>query len=116
MSQNDFDRFRFQEAMGDMEAVELSEKLGCPKSLISMYQSGQRKPSKMAIQLIALILGVNPAWLCGLDVGKESNVRIISMRSSEAEIIDLYRDANEKGKALITANARMIAGMEEYRK
>lgn len=116
MIQNDFDRFRFQEAIGDMGAGELAEKLGCPKSLISMYLSGQRKPSKMAIQLIAIILGVNPAWLCGIDIEKNSNVRIVSMKANETELIDLYRSVNNQGRALILANARMIAGMEEYRK
>ena len=116
MSQNDFDRFRFQEAIGDMGAVNLAEKLGCPKSLISMYLSGQRKPSKMAIQLISLILGVNPAWLSGLDVSKESSVSIISTKSSESELLDIYRGVNEQGQTLIVANAKLIASMDEYKK
>lgn len=78
MSDHVFDKDRFREAMGDMSIIDLSLKLGCPKSSISMYLSGQREPSKMAIQLIALNLGVNPAWLCGLDVPKYSNAKIIS--------------------------------------
>lgn len=73
-----FDKDRLREAMGEMSVVELADKLGCPKSSISMYLSGQREPSKMAAQLIALNLGVNPAWLAGLDVPKYSNVKIIS--------------------------------------
>lgn len=73
-----FDKDRFREAMGAMSVIDLSERLGCPKSSISMYLSGQRTPSKMAIQLIALNLGVNPGWLCGLDVPKFSNAKIIS--------------------------------------
>ncbi|MBR4193806.1 MAG: helix-turn-helix transcriptional regulator [Oscillospiraceae bacterium] len=88
MKESNFNKERFREAMGDMTAVELAAKLGCTKSSISMYLSGQREPSKMAIQLISLILGVNPAWLCGLDVPKYSNAKIISkepLGSAETE-------------------------------
>ena len=74
-----FDKERFREAMGEMSAIELADKLGCPKSSISMYLSGQREPSKMAVQLIALNLGVNPAWLSGLNAEKYSNAKIISV-------------------------------------
>lgn len=77
-----FDKERFRDAMGDMSVVDLSLKLGCPKSSVSMYLSGQREPSKMAIQLISLVLGVNPAWLCGLDVPKYSNAKIV-LRTDE---------------------------------
>lgn len=73
-----FNKERFREAMGDMTVIELSERLGCPKSSVSYYLSGQRSPSKMAIQLIALNLGVNPCWLCGLDVPKRSNAKIVA--------------------------------------
>lgn len=83
MKEAGFDRDRFREAMGEMSVVDLSLKLGCPKSSISMYLSGQREPSKMAIQLISLILGVNPAWLAGLDVPKYSNAKIVSRDEKE---------------------------------
>lgn len=78
MASMGFDKDRFKEAMGDMTIIELANRLGCGKSSVSMYLSGQREPSKMAIQLIALILGVNPAWLCGFDVPKYSNAKIIA--------------------------------------
>lgn len=69
---------RLREAMGDMQVVDLAEKLGCNKSVVSLYLSRQRVPSKMAIQLMSLVLGVNPAWLYGLDVPKRSNAKIIT--------------------------------------
>ena len=37
-----FSPSRLQEAMGGMSMVDLAEKLGCAKSNISMYLSGQR--------------------------------------------------------------------------
>lgn len=75
---------RLREAMGDMSAIELADKLGCNKSVISLYLSKQRVPSKMAIQLLALVLGVNPAWLYGLDAPKESRVRIVAAEKAPA--------------------------------
>lgn len=93
-----FDKDRFREAMGDMSVIDLANRLGCPKSSISMYLNGQREPSKMAVQLISLVLGVNPAWLCGLDVDKYSNAKIVSVEKAPAisgerkELSDLIQD------------------------
>jgi len=118
MSNLGFDKNRFREAMGEMSTSELAERLGCGKSSVSMYLAGQREPSKMAVQLIALILGVNPAWLCGMDVPKYSNAKIISKTISrptfadvieleevlppdEAQFIELYRLADEIDKQTI---------------
>ena len=84
MSDPLFNKDRFREAMGDMSVVDLAVRLGCPKSSISMYLSGQRSPSKMAIQLIALNLGVNPAWLCGLAGERaEAEVGATAMTASD---------------------------------
>ena len=70
MSDTIFSPERLQEAMGGMSNIDLAEKLGCARSSITMYLSGQRTPSKMTIQLMSICLGVSPAWLMGLDVPK----------------------------------------------
>ena len=70
MTDKIFSPERLQEAMGGMSNIDLAEKLGCARSSITMYLSGQRTPSKMTIQLMAICLGVSPAWLMGLDVPK----------------------------------------------
>ena len=118
MSNLGFDKNRFREAMGDMTTIELADKLGCGKSSISMYLAGQREPSKMAVQLIALIVGVNPAWLCGMDVPKYSNAKVIARDFSkptfsgvidleevlppdEVRLVELYRLADEIDKQTI---------------
>lgn len=95
MSEQMFDKDRLKEAMGDMAPIDLAIKLGCTKSSISMYLSGQRIPSKMAIQLIALVLGVNPAWLCGLDVPKLSNAKIISIENAPTKTDERVREFTE---------------------
>ena len=40
----------------------------------------------------------------------------LELTPAEAELLDIYRIVNDQGKALITGNARMISGMDEYRK
>ena len=70
MSDTIFSPERLQEAMGGMSNIDLAEKLGCARSSITMYLSGQRTPSKMTIQLMSICLEVSPAWLMGLDVPK----------------------------------------------
>lgn len=70
MADKVFSPDRLQEAMDGMSNIDLAEKLGCARSSITMYLSGQRTPSKMTIQLMAICLGVSPAWLMGLDVPK----------------------------------------------
>ena len=70
MLDNSFSPARLKEAMAGMSNIDLAEKLGCARSNISMYLSGERTPSKMTIQLISIYLGVNPAWLMGFDMPK----------------------------------------------
>lgn len=112
-----FDKERFREAMGDMSSIDLAEKLGCPKSSISMYLSGQREPSKMAVQLIALNLGVNPAWLAGIDVPKYSNAKIIAVKEPAStrtdrlderhlKLLELFDLLPDDQKSMIIAQLR----------
>ena len=117
MSDTLFSKDRFREAMGDMTVIDLADRLGCPKSSVSMYLSGQRVPSKMAIQLIALNLGVNPAWLCGLAVPKEYNAKIIAIDDApteasrrKSEFIHLFEQLDEDLQDAFLAQLRAIVG------
>lgn len=47
---------------------DLANKTGIPKSSISMYVSGERKPKQDRITDIAEAYGVNEAWLIGYPV------------------------------------------------
>lgn len=112
-----FDKARFREAMGNTSAMELALRLGCPKSSISMYLSGQRVPSKMAIQLISLNLGVSPEWLCGLDAPKYSNAKIIkreenhnpaptNLSPEEIRLVEIYRRLDQHGQTALMSTAK----------
>ena len=70
MADKFFSPERLLEAMDGRSNIDLAEKLGGARSNIPMYLSGQRTPAKTTIQLIAICLGVNPAWLMGLDAPK----------------------------------------------
>lgn len=51
-----------------MKPIELSEKTGIPKSMLSYYLNGKTKPKADRLHIIAQTLGVSEAWLLGYDV------------------------------------------------
>ena len=115
MASTGFSKERLREAMGDISVIELADRLCCPKSSVSMYLSGQREPSKMAVQLIALNLGVNPAWLCGLDVPRFSNAKIISRENAPAKtderakkFIELFNQLSAEQQDIVLAQLEGI--------
>jgi transcriptional regulator with XRE-family HTH domain len=63
---------RLREALDDlqMKPIELAEKTGVPKSMISYYLSGKSVPKADRIYKIAQALGVSESWLLGYDVPK----------------------------------------------
>lgn len=63
---------RLREALADngMRPIELSEKTGIPKSMVSYYLAGKSQPKADRIYDIARVLGVDEAWLMGFDVPK----------------------------------------------
>ncbi len=63
---------RLREALNDagMKPIELSERTGIPKSMISYYLNGKTKPKADRIYIISTVLDVSEAWLIGYDVPK----------------------------------------------
>ena len=63
-------RDRLREALSNvgMKPIELSEKTGIPKSMVSYYLSGKNIPKSDRVYQIAQVLGVSEAWLLGYDV------------------------------------------------
>lgn len=62
----------------NIKPIELSEKTGIVKSKISSYMSGRYKAKQDGVYLLAQALNVNEAWLMGLDVPMERNLKIES--------------------------------------
>lgn len=61
---------RYQELLDyfHVDQMDMVRKTGIPKSSISMYVNGQRKPRQNKLTLIANAYGVQEAWLMGYDV------------------------------------------------
>lgn len=92
-------RQRLEKALADagMRPSELAERTGISQSTISQYRSGYSKPKSDRLQKIAGVLGVDPAWLMGLDVQKtlyEDSGRL-------AELMKRYAAADDLTKAMI---------------
>ena len=63
---------RLREALNDagMKPIDLSDRTGIPKSMISYYLNGKTKPKADRIYAISVALGVSEAWLLGYNVPK----------------------------------------------
>ena len=70
----------------NIKPIELSEKTGIDKSKISSYMSGRYKAKQDGVYLLAQALNVNEAWLMGLDVPMERNLKIESNVFPTADI------------------------------
>ena len=64
------DRLRTALLEANMKPIELSERTGIPKSMISYYLNGKTKPKADRIYTISKVLGVSEAWLLGYNVPK----------------------------------------------
>lgn len=59
----------------NIKPIELSELTGIDKSKISSYMSGRYKAKQDGVYLLAKALDVNEAWLMGLNVPMEREIR-----------------------------------------
>lgn len=64
------DRLREAIESAGMKPIDLSEKTGIPKSMISYYLNGKTKPKADRLHIISQALDVSEAWLLGFDVPK----------------------------------------------
>lgn len=63
--------------------IELSNKTGIGKGLISRYVSGKVSPKSTKANLIAKALGVSTAWLMGFDVDMKRETDEEMLKASE---------------------------------
>lgn len=59
----------------NIKATELSEKTGIAKSSLSEYINGKYEAKQDGVYLLARALNVNEAWLMGLDVSMEREIK-----------------------------------------
>lgn len=92
------DRLRQALIEADMKPIDLSERTGIPKSMISYYLNGKTKPKADRIYVICQVLGVSEAWLLGYDVPKNRTaeqkknddlVKIIAQMRQDPKFFDI---------------------------
>ena len=109
------ERLRMALVEANMKPIELSERTGIPKSMISYYLNGKTKPKADRIFVISQVLGVSEAWLLGYDVPKNRTAEqkknddlakiVVKMRTDER----FYNTV----KALAELNERQYCTVEQ---
>ena len=67
----------------NIKQVELSEKTGIDKSLISNYLSGKYKAKQNNVYILAKALNVNEAWLMGYNVPMERTISSLDITNDK---------------------------------
>ena len=113
---------RLREALNDigMRPIELSEKTGIPKSMISYYLSGKTTPKSDRVYQIALVLGVNEGWLIGYDVPKartegqkknDAMIDVVKRMKNDPEFFDVVSMLAELPAEQYTSIKQLISAL-----
>jgi transcriptional repressor len=98
---------RIKEALNlrDMKPIELVEQSGVKKSALSQYMSGKITPRQKALDSMAKVLDVSPAWLMGFDVPMERE-DILKDTKFQEKIMNKDSKVELKGDFTITENIK----------
>lgn len=110
-------KIRFQKALDsrNMKPIDIAKKTGISESTISQYRSGYSKPKKERLVLIADALGVNPAWLMGLEAPMY-RIDLSGHRTPLEKVVAAYLDMlNEAGKAEAVKRLAELTELEKYK-
>lgn len=93
-------RTRFERALAyaDKKPADVARSTGISEATLSQYRSGYSKPKRDRLVMIADLLGVNPAWLMGLDVpmvddraADGETLALARKMVADPEIVELYK-------------------------
>ena len=98
-----------------MKQSDLCRLTKIPKSALSQYISGAFEPKQDRIYLMAQALNVSEAWLMGLDVPMERQVKKVSPSESdlsegEKMLLELFRRVPEDQQTLVLQMIRAALG------
>lgn len=98
-----------------MKQSDLCRLTKIPKSALSQYISGAFEPKQDRIYLMAQALNVSEAWLMGLDVPMERQVKKASpsepnLSEGEKMILELFRRVPEEQQTLVLQMIRAALG------
>ena len=98
-----------------MKQSDLCRLTKIPKSALSQYISGAFEPKQDRIYLMAQALNVSEAWLMGLDVPMERQVKKTSpsepdLSEGEKMLLELFRRVPEDQQTLVLQMIRVALG------
>ena len=98
-----------------MKQSDLCRLTKIPKSALSQYVSGAFEPKQDRIYLMAQALNVSEAWLMGLDVPMERQVKKVSpsepyLSEGEKMLLDLFNRVPEDKQELVLQMIRAAFG------
>lgn len=98
-----------------MKQSDLCRLTQIPKSALSQYISGAFEPKQDRIYLMAQALNVSEAWLMGLDVPMERQVKKASpteaeLSEGEKMLLELFRRVPEEQQTLVLQMIRAALG------
>ena len=101
-----------------MKQSDLCRLTKIPKSALSQYISGAFEPKQDRIYLMAQALNVSEAWLMGLDVPMERQVKKTSpsepnLSEGEKMLLELFRRVPEDQQTLVLQMIRAALGNQE---
>lgn len=103
---------RIREAMSDlgMSQQELADKSKLGKSSISHYVNGSNEPGNKSAYALAEVLNVNPGWLMGLDVPKES-METLQKKMTQTRLD--FLDIDSEDENALKENSDLFKGLKE---
>lgn len=101
---------RYLDEMG-MDRKEFAEKIGFPYSSVTDWINGKSYPRIDRIEIMARFFGVDKA-----DLVEDRRQNGDGLSADERTLIDLYRQLNDTGKAVINTQINMMVKEETYRK
>jgi len=102
----------------EMKPVDLAKKCGISESTISQYRSGYAKPKDQRLAMIANALGVQPAWLMGMDVpmtehDSEDKAYARQLTSLENGIMQIVFKLTEENKKILLMQGKFLLHEQE---
>lgn len=112
------ERIKIALTIKGMKQSDLCRFTKIPKSALSQYISGAYEPKQDRIYLMAQALNVSEAWLMGLDVPMERQVKKDSpseakLSEGEEMLLNLFRRVPEDKQQMILQMIRVALGNQE---
>ena len=111
-------KVRLQKALNaqNMKPIDLSQRTGLSEATISQYRSGYSKPKSGRLVLIADALGVDPAWLMGLNVPMIPYTPHFELDGEQMELLAYFGTLNDEGREEALKRVSELTELERYKR